>query len=268
MRIPFFHYTSLDNLPSILINARLVSRSDLNKRGAKFNDVSIDPTQPVREELGLLKYIPLFVGFYTYKNYELKGYLGKEYDYLMVQNKSFYGTLNKTLQTKMGSSYEKIVILLVNNELVYEFADQGKIRFFTDLAVKRESVREIPIRNRLDLENCLKAGIEGSNISGEIDLFDDGQVSIGCMSDIEAIIVDNDRIKTQVIDIISKYNTRGTTPLTLVTKLPRNPAADQALAADEQKAFAKYVEDLKQNGVTGEKYREKIAEWQREHKKI
>jgi hypothetical protein len=33
-----------------------------------------------------------------------------------------------------------------------------------------------------------------------------------------------------------------------------------------QSAFARYVEDLKQKGITGERYRDKIAQWRREHK--
>ena len=221
MRIPFFHYTCLDNLPSILEDARLVSRQGLAKKDSKFSDISIDPVQPVREALGLLDYVPLFAGFYElYRSYELNGYLMNKYDDPKVQNKSFYGTLNKTLQTKMGNNYESIIILLVNDELVYKFADQGKIRFFTDIAVKEHAI-ERPADNRANLLNCLKAGIEGTNISGEIDLLDDGQVSIGCTSDIEAIIVDNDSIKKQVEEILTNYGgTQETTPLTLVSELP------------------------------------------------
>jgi hypothetical protein len=36
--------------------------------------------------------------------------------------------------------------------------------------------------------------------------------------------------------------------------------------SEKQLAFASYVEELKQKGITGESYREKIAQWQREHK--
>jgi len=35
----------------------------------------------------------------------------------------------------------------------------------------------------------------------------------------------------------------------------------------EQAEFAKYVEELKQKGIKGEEYREKIMRWQREHRK-
>lgn len=226
MRIPFFHYTCLDNLPNILKNTRLISRNGLRDKDVKFNDISIDPAQPVREELGLLKYIPLFAGFYgLYRGYELNGYLMSNYDDPKVQNKSFYGTLNKTLQMKMGNRYETVIILMVNEELVYMFADQGKVRFFTDIALKDHSF-ELPIGNCEDLRNCLKALIEDSNISGEIDLLDDGKVSIGYPSDIEAIIVDSDKIRTQVADIITKYGTNRSVPLILVSELPRGPISD------------------------------------------
>jgi hypothetical protein len=223
LRIPFLHYTSFDNLPHILEDTRLVSRNGLRKNSWDFDDISIDPAQPVREELGLLDYIPLFAGFYElFRSYELNGYLMNHYDDPKVQNKSFYGTLNKTLQPKMGDRYENIIILLVDDEHVYKFADQGKVRFFTDLAVKEYS-RELSIDNRADLKKCLEGGIEGTNISGEVDLLDDGVVSVGCMSDIEAIIVDNDRIKAQVLDTVSKYCKKGEVPVTIVSELPRNP---------------------------------------------
>ncbi len=37
-------------------------------------------------------------------------------------------------------------------------------------------------------------------------------------------------------------------------------------ASEKQLAFAKFVEDLKRKRITGERYREMIAQWQREHK--
>jgi endonuclease III len=41
----------------------------------------------------------------------------------------------------------------------------------------------------------------------------------------------------------------------------------QQEVTSEQAEFAKFVEDLKQKGVKGEEYREKIMQWQREHQK-
>ena len=223
MRIPFFHYTCLDNLPGILKDARLVSRHSLTEKNAKFNDISIDPSQSVRGALGLLNYVPLFAGFYElYRSFELNGYLTNKYDDPKVQNKSFYGTLHKTLQNKMVDRYEDVIILLVNDELVYKYADQGRVRFFTDIALK-EHATEVPVSNRADLLSCLKAGIEGSNISGEIDILDDGKMSIRCMPDIEAIIVDSKGIKKKVAEILTKYPCgEGPSPLILVSKLPRD----------------------------------------------
>jgi hypothetical protein len=222
MRIPFFHYTYLDSLPSILKDVRVVSRYWLARNGRKFTDISIDPDQPVREKLGLLKYVPLFPGFYTlYRGYELNGYLTLEYDNPKVQNKSFYGSLNKVLQFRRDVKYDNVVILLVNDELVYNFADQGKVRFFSDIAVK-PNAQEFAIKDRTDLLNFLREGINGSNISGEIDLLDDGKVSIAFTSDIEALIVDNDEVKKQVMTALSTCNTRGKLPQMFDSELPRN----------------------------------------------
>jgi hypothetical protein len=219
VRVPFFHYTYLDSLPSILKDARVVSRYSLARNDKKFTDISIDPSQPVREQLGLLKYIPLFPGFYTlFRGYELNGYLMQDYDNPKVQNKSFYGSLHKTLQFKAGIKYENVIILLVNDEIVYNFADQGKVRFFSDIAVK-PGAEERVIENRADLLNSLEEGIDDSNISGEIDLLDDGKVSIAFTVDIEALIVDNDKVEKQVMTALS---TCKELPRTFISELPRN----------------------------------------------
>jgi hypothetical protein len=46
------------------------------------------------------------------RSYEVNGYLMSNYDDPKLQNKSFYGTLNKVLQFKKGIDYSKVVILL------------------------------------------------------------------------------------------------------------------------------------------------------------
>jgi len=222
MRVPFFHYTCLDSLPSILEDARVVSRHWLARNGREFTEISIDPDQQVRDELELLDYVPLFPGFYTlFRGYELNGYLMLEYDDPKVQNKSFYGSLNKVLQVNMGDKYENVITLLVDDELVYNFADQGKVRFFSDIAIKSDAEESV-ISNRKDLLSCLKAGINDSNISGEIDLLDDGKVSIAFPSDIEALIVDNDEVEKQVMTALGTCNTSRNLPQVFVSELPRN----------------------------------------------
>ena len=222
MRVPFFHYTCLESLPSILKDTRLLSRYWLAKKCKEFTDISIDPKQPIREQRGLLTYVPLFPGFYTlFRSYELNGYLMREYDAPKVQNKSFYGTLNRTLQFKTGIKYENVIVLLVNDEVVYNFADKGKVRFFSDIAVKPD-VQELPVNNRTALKDALMKSIDDSNISGEIDLLDDGNVSICCSSDVEAIIVDNDEVKKQVTTALGAYNADGEVPQVFISKLPRN----------------------------------------------
>lgn len=222
MRVPFFHYTYLENLSNILKDGRVVARYWLEKNCRKFTDISIDPKQQAREKLGLLKYVPLFPGFYTlYRGYGLNGYLGREYDRPKVQNKSFYGSLNKVLQFKNGIKYDNVIILLVNDELVYNFADQDKVRCFSDIAVK-QNAQECAIRNRTDLQEFLKKSIDDSNISGEIDLLDDGKVSIAFTADIEVLIVDNDEVKKQIVTTLSTCNTHGKPPQTFVSKLPRD----------------------------------------------
>ena len=185
-------------------------------------DISIDPSQTKREALGLTNYVPLFAGFYElFRGSELNSYLIREYDSPKVQNKSFYGTLNKILQNKMGSDYERIIILMVKDELVYRYADEGKVRYFTDIAIKNTAI-ERPIKSRVNLVNWLTANIYGSNISGEIDILDDGKISICCTDDIEAFIVDNDSIEKKTLSAIRDCGKHA--PPTFVSPLPRNPS--------------------------------------------
>jgi len=227
MKVPFFHYTYLDSLPSIIKDARVVSRHWLAKYGREFTDISIETGPSVREGFELLDYIPLFPGFYAkFRSYELNGYLMYEYgEDPKVQNKSFYGSLNRVLQVRLDDNYENVIILLVDDELVYNFADQDKVRFFSDIAIKAEA-EEIEINNRMDLKNCLETHIDDSNISGEIDLLDDGKVSIAFPSDIEALIVDNDEVKKQVMTALGTCNTSGNLPQVFVSKLPRNDPSE------------------------------------------
>lgn len=54
-----------------------------------------------------------------------------------------------------------------------------------------------------------------------------------------------------------------------VSNIGRQPIykPKQPEVTSEQAKFAKYVEELRQKGIRGEEYREKIVQWQREHRK-
>jgi hypothetical protein len=54
-----------------------------------------------------------------------------------------------------------------------------------------------------------------------------------------------------------------------ISNIERQPIykIKQPEVTSEQAEFAKYVEGLKQKGIKGEEYREKIMQWQREHRK-
>jgi hypothetical protein len=220
IKIPFFHYTHLESLPSIVADHRIKSRFSLVQKGTKFSEISIDPTQQQREKLGLTNYVPLFPGFYAlFRSELLFHYLEKEYDAPKVQNKSFYGTLNKVLQFKQGIKYDCIVILLINDEFIYTLADQGKVRFFSDIAIKGTAI-ELPVIDRDSLKLCLLSCIEGTNISGEIDLLDEGEGAVPLTS-VDAIIVDNKEVGKQVIKILTSSPNPIKTKIFLM-KHPRN----------------------------------------------
>jgi hypothetical protein len=206
MRIPFFHYTYLDSLSGIIAEGRIVSRAGMTKSQSQFKDISIDPEQSKREELELLEYIPMFPGFYTrLRGYNFNGFMMRNYDDPKVQNKSFYGSFNKVLRFNRKIKYENVITLLVSDQTIYKFADAGRVRFFSDIAIKRIS-DEYPIANGKELSNRLSEAISDKDISGEVDLLDDGKTSIAFPSDIEAIIVDNVDVKREVEGILKQSN--------------------------------------------------------------
>lgn len=145
--------------------------------------------------------------------------MAEEYDQPKVQNKSFYGTLNKVLQFKQGIKYDNVIILLINDEFVYSLAEQGKVRFFSDIAIK-DTAAELEVTDRESLKLCLSSCINGSNISGEVDLLDDGEGAV-CLNNIDAIIVDNKEIVKQISTILDSCGKATETKIFLMP-LPRN----------------------------------------------
>jgi len=49
-------------------------------------------------------------------------------------------------------------------------------------------------------------------------------------------------------------------------KRKRTPTVEEKRVADRQMKFAEFVEELKRHGVTGKEYRERVMQWQNEHK--
>ncbi len=115
-----------------------------------------------------------------------------------VYNRSFFGSLNKTLREKMGEDYERVVLLLINGEKINQFADKGYVKFYTDIAIKgdSESVSCLSKDELLgNLNDCIG---DEDHLKAELDVFDDGKECILVPEDIEAIIVDNEKILEEV----------------------------------------------------------------------
>ena len=220
-KVPVFHYTPLDNFYDIISNGQLHSRTWMKEHGTTFQDISIDPDQPVREEKGLLDYVPLFLGFHALyrEDDDLHNHLKNNYDEPKVQNPSFFGALNKTLRERLGASYERIILLLIKWEIIMDFADRGYVRFFTDIAVKPD-VEECDCTNSNEFTRNIEENIiDDRNLYGEIDVLDDGEKCICIPSDIEAIIVDNDKIKAE---LTAKAGTILRSIPIFVRRLPRH----------------------------------------------
>jgi hypothetical protein len=205
---------------------RLVARQWQKKKGISFKDISIDPDQQKRESKNLLSYVPLFPGYYQLmRSYDVNGYLMSNYDDPKVQNKSFYGTLNKVLQFRKGIDYSKVVILLVDDNAIYDCAREGSLRFFSDIAIKSNSEEHV-VGSKGDLIKLLEQNIEGRDISGEVDLLDDGEECVAVPLQIEAIIVDNKDVKSEVQRILDASTNSCEQPELFVDKLPRNDPGD------------------------------------------
>jgi hypothetical protein len=163
----------------------------------------------------------MFAGFYElYRDYDFNVYLMNNYDEPKIQNVSFYGSLNKTLQRNLGDNYQNVIIYMVNDEHIYQNADAGKLRAFSNIAIKEDSYELGPINNRAKLIEQLDMYISGQNTKVEVDLLDDCGNSIICMDNIEALIVDNDEIERKVQTIMSRC---GKQCQVFVNSLPRNP---------------------------------------------
>jgi len=141
LRIPYFHYTSLNNLFKLFRSGQLNSRAWLIDNSPDFEDISIDPDQITRSELGLLDFVPIFPGYIKkyYREPQLHRYLQEFYDEPIVYNRSFYGALNKTLREEQGDNYEEVILLLLNHRKIIDYAEEGYVRYFTNIAIKGES---------------------------------------------------------------------------------------------------------------------------------
>ena len=191
-KVPFFHYTHLDNIDSMIAQRAVRSRAFLKSISARFRDVSIDRRQQKRRSLGLTNHLPTFAGFYSYKRgTELELYLQYHYDDPPVQNPSFYGCLMRPLRWK--SYYRDLVILMISEELVLRYADEGRVILYNGTAIKDGSDR-IEFSGRAGFMNVLMGRIRWGNLYCEVDLMDDGESCVAFPDDIEAMIVDNQSV--------------------------------------------------------------------------
>jgi len=221
-KVPVFHYTPLNNFYGIISNGQLHSRNWMKAHETTYQDISIDPEQPVREEKGLLDYVPLFLGFYALwrDDLDLHNYLVSNYDDPKIQNPSFFGSLNKVLRVRHADSYHRVILLLIKWNIITDFAERGYVRFFTDIAVKPD-VDECDCTDCEEFLSNIDQNIENDrNLYSEIDVLDDGVRCISIPDDLEAIIVDNDDIKGELITTVGAQ--LGTIPI-YVHSLPRHP---------------------------------------------
>ncbi len=224
VRLPFFHYTHLESLEGIVKEGAIRSRKHLLNAAKSIKEISIDPDQTWRTTIGLTDYVPAFAGFYSWyrRNYALYEHLRDNYDDPQVANPSFYGTLNKVLQFKLGNRYEEVIIFLIRDEVVYHLADEGKVRMFSDISLK-SGADEIQISNRNQLRECLSAEVKHRRLYCEVDLFDGNQGPISFPNDVEAIIVDNGSIAKLVQRKLHTLpNKIPNQPRLFVEELPRN----------------------------------------------
>ena len=87
---------------------------------------------------------------------------------------------------------------MIKWETIIDFADRGYVRFFTDIAVKPD-VEECDCTDSIEFTRNIENNIiNDRDLKSEIDVLDDGERCICIPFDIEAIIVDNDKIKEEL----------------------------------------------------------------------
>jgi len=225
-RMPYFHYTAIDNLVEMFRSKHLRSRGWLLANARDFEDISIDPEQTRRAELELIDYVPLFPGYFQkyYREAELDEYLRRNYDEPRVYNRSFYGSLNLTLREELGEEYEQTSLLLLNHDKIMEYVKAGDIRFFTKIAIKPDA-EEYECDDSEDLMNHLERCLGGNgHLYCELDVLDNGRECFEIPEDIERIIVDNEGMRVYLIEELSNFMTEeeiGNINI-IVAPLPRN----------------------------------------------
>lgn len=214
-KVPFFHYTHINNLMKIIKTGQLRSRGVLNKAGSTYQDISIDPEQRVRTSMGLDEYIPLFVGYYSHKrSRSLWKYLRNNYEKPKIQNKRFYGSLHKTLKEKMDADYPNISILLVKFSKLCSSADSDELKYFNDLAIKNET-NELHCHCKSDLlsniKQCITTNPRGKyEIVSEVDVLDTPSNYLIFPQDFEAIILNDETRVKKVIHEIKQIHGENT----------------------------------------------------------
>lgn len=212
IKVPFCHYTYLDNLYSIIEMGQLRSRKALKKGRINFEDISIDPDQSTRENMGLTSSVPIFIGYYTLfrKSRNLWKYLRDNYESPKIQNTRFYGALHKTIKNEKPDRYERVVTIIIHFDKICESANKGLITFYTDIAIKSDSEcleclsKDQLLKNIEDNITINERG--GKETTCEIDLYEDGENFIKFPQDIEAIVVSTETIKELVHEkILTHY---------------------------------------------------------------
>lgn len=227
-KFPIFHYTHFDSLLKIFEIGQLHSRDWLIQNDHNFNEISIDPDQTTRGLMGLTNYVPMFVGYYKrFERGEIDAHLRENYDDPIIYNGSYYGSLNKNLQHNLGQNYERIILLLIHSSKIIELVNGKKGKLFSDIAIKGVS-EELSYESYEDLNNkILECVINNGRVYCEIDFIDDNINSISIPDNLEAMVVDNEKIKTELItrlneiigvDAVQKLNI-------FIDPLPRDPIA-------------------------------------------
>ena len=210
-----------------IIGSGLCARNSLTG----FEDIAIEVCDSKRGELNLLDYIPFFVGSHKWWHpYDFNGFLMTNGYYWKFANRSFYGSLNKTLRNRMAASqYGEIVILMLKEEVIRIAARNNAVRLFDNIAIKDEAA-EVSFSSENELFTEIEAGIEELpngqfQSTSELDIRYDHSTPLKLGRDFECILVDTDAIKSQIQGFLNGQDI----PI-YVTSLPR----DDSVSANER----------------------------------
>ena len=159
--------------------------------------------------LNLQEHIPCFIGDHCYDQSGIFEKFLSERRYMQLTNRAFWGTFNKTLRQEYKedpSTYCQIIILMFKDDVLHILLKQEKmVRLFENIAIKSNEIFFTDQNDFLKkLNENIKTEDDGKKTTYcELDFKSDKLNPFRLEKDFECIVVDNEKVKQKVEQILA-----------------------------------------------------------------